>query len=708
MTLGQEKLWQIPRNFSRFNFNFLQGLYNRLLILIIMKKLFAFFLGIPGIGTVTAQNNLPITTSDTMRVVQLQDVSVYGSKNTPQKQLVNFFRTNNASTLEDIMARLPEMSLIRRGSYGMEPSIRYFNGGQINVQVDGMTIHGACTDKMDPVTIYIEPVNLENLQVKTAGSGFLNGSSIGGIVNMKMAEPGYSINPKLSGVVNSGYQTAANSFYESLRLNYSIGKWALVTSVTYRHNDDYRSGGGDIIPYTQYEKVNYSLSAKFRVNKFSWLKADFLADDGWNIGYASLPMDVGYAAARIGSVSFHRENNTSRLFKWQVKAYANNIRHNMDDTKRKNVPMHMDMPGESKTYGVFTEGEFRLDKKQKLIFRVDGASTFLKASMTMYPEGEPSMYMLTWPDNRKDQYGASLSWQWNVDSSLRVQLSGRGDFILSELVSEEAKNQVAIFDETFTGREDLLKNISVQVTKKFGSKLKITPGISYTERMPTPGELFGFYLFNAGDGYDYIGNPSLLPEKSLQADISLLYSWKRSRLQLNGYYSKVANFITGKINPAFNTMTIGANGVKTWINIPYAYISGAEVSGFFKPVNAIDVVSTIRYTMAKDNENKPLPYVAPLKTINSIRYQHSRFSVQLETEIALAQNKVSDNYGEDATPGYFLLHSRLGYNTTLFKTNAEFQAGIENIFDRNYHEHLDWGNVPRPGRNFYFQLKMSF
>lgn len=672
-----------------------------------MRKSFLIILGSLLIHFIPNAQNSIANTNDSTRVVILQEVFVKGLQKNTQQQLVGFFKSNNAATLEDIMARLPEMSLIRRGAYGMEPSIRYFNGGQINVQVDGMNIHGACTDKMDPATIYIEPINLENMQVQTANSGFLNGSSIGGTLNLKMAEPNNSIPNKLTGSFNSGYQSAANSINESMRLNYATDKWAFGASGTYRHHQNYRSGGGEIIPFSQYEKVNYSLSIKYQQNENSYFKIDLLGDDGWNIGYAALPMDVGYAAARIGSLSYHRLNPTKQLFQWSVKIYSNTIRHFMDDSKRPAIAMHMDMPGESKTDGIYSEGEFKLNKKQKILFRVDGSSTYLKASMTMYQPGQPSMFMLTWPDNRRVQSGASFSWLYQMDSSLQFRVNTRADYIVSKLISTEAKNQVSIFDPNFHGRTDFLKNSSLQITKNIDPGLKLTSGISYAERLPTANELFGFYLFNASDGYDYIGNPNLKTEASLQADLALKYSWKRNSLQLNYYYARVEHFIVGKLNPAFSTMTIGANGVKTYENLTNAFISGIELTGIYKPTNALDFITTIRYTNAVDQNKNPLPYVAPLKNVNSVRYQFNRFSAQIETEAALKQNKVNTQYGEDATAGYLLLHTRFGYHILIFKSNAEIQTGVENIFDTQYHDHLDWGNIPRPGRNFYLQCKIA-
>ena len=213
----------------------------------------------------SAQNTNNGFAKDSSRIIKLDEVMLVSKQNIPQRRLVNFFKANNAATLEDILSRLPELSLTRRGAYGMEPAIRSFSGGQINVLVDGMRIHGACTDKMDPVSIYIEPLNLETLELQTGANGFSSGSTIGGTINMKISEPDYLHDKKITGLVSSGYQSAAKSLFEAVRLNYSSGKFAMRASATYRKSQDYRSGGGEKIKFSQYEKINYSLSVKYVV-----------------------------------------------------------------------------------------------------------------------------------------------------------------------------------------------------------------------------------------------------------------------------------------------------------------------------------------------------------------------------------------------------------------------------------------------------------
>ncbi|MBK9382864.1 MAG: TonB-dependent receptor plug domain-containing protein [Chitinophagaceae bacterium] len=188
-----------------------------------MKKLIISLLLINSFLLINAQLYQSTMSDDSSRIIELREITISTNQKNHQRLLVNFFRSNKASTIEEIISRLPEVSLLRRGSYGMEPALRSFSGGQINVLVDGMRIHGACTDKMDPATIYIEPINLENLQVQTVTTGFMSGSSVGGTINMKMAEPDYLNANKITGMISSGYQTAARSVYESARLNYSTG-----------------------------------------------------------------------------------------------------------------------------------------------------------------------------------------------------------------------------------------------------------------------------------------------------------------------------------------------------------------------------------------------------------------------------------------------------------------------------------------------------
>lgn len=642
---------------------------------------------------------------DSSKIVDLTEVTVYNSKKV--NKATDYFKSNQSATLEDIMSRLPELSLIKRGPYGMEPSIRNLSDGRINVLIDGMKIHGACTDKMDPVTIYIEPSNLKSLEVESGGTGSFSGSSIGGTINMKKDEPLLYSGKTFSGIVHSGFQTAAKSFYEGVQLNYSTKKFGIKGTTTYRNSSNYRSGGGKIIPFSQFEKINYSLSLKYKLNERLYYLADYIGDKGYNIGYPALPMDVGFASANIGSMSLSYSDNSKKLYTWNLKVYANSVVHKMDDTKRPNVPMHMDMPGESNTKGFYAEASYRINRHQKIDVRIDASSVFLKADMTMYQPGELPMYMLTWPDNRTNQAGIAAKWNVHVSDKSSFMISGRLDGINSGLVTTESKSEMSIFGYE-KKRNDFLKSVSAKAYQKAGKNISIISSLSYSERFPTATELYGFYLFNASENYDYIGNPFLNPEKSIQAELTGNYRFGRSNIKLTGYYIHVLDYITGMVNPALSVMTIGAAGVKRFEQIKFADIIGAEGSLFLNVNKNVDVVSTLKYAYGKDSENNPLVAIAPLKSIVSVRRTFNNFYVQAESEMSAAQNRVNKMAAELPTNGFAIFHLRGEYNFAFFKLNSKAQFGVENILDKNYTEHLDWGKIPRQGRNFYIQLKVAF
>jgi len=78
---------------------------------------------------------------------------------------------------------------------------------RISVTIDGMKIFHACTDRMDPVTSYVETVNLRKVSL---GSGFEanpNASNhIGGSLDLKLNKSGFCCDG-FSANANTGYET---------------------------------------------------------------------------------------------------------------------------------------------------------------------------------------------------------------------------------------------------------------------------------------------------------------------------------------------------------------------------------------------------------------------------------------------------------------------------------------------------------------------
>ena len=125
----------------------------------------------------------------TLDTVLLKEVTVSYSIPLNNGQVEKFYRTNYFSTIDDLTEHLDGVSLIKRGAYAMEPQMNGFSGGQLNITIDGMKMFGACTDKMDPVTSYLEPANLKSITLEHGTNGSLYGNNIGGSVGLALKDP---------------------------------------------------------------------------------------------------------------------------------------------------------------------------------------------------------------------------------------------------------------------------------------------------------------------------------------------------------------------------------------------------------------------------------------------------------------------------------------------------------------------------------------
>ena len=80
----------------------------------------------------------------------------------------------------------------------------------------------------------------------------------------------------------------------------------------------------------------------------------------------------------------------------------------------------------------------------------------------------------------------------------------------------------------------------------------------------------------------------------------------------------------------------------------------------------------------------------------------------ININMASAQNLYSSVAGENATPAYAVADLNYGRKLMVGKKELNFLAGVNNIFDKNYHDHMDWNDVPRPGRNIFIKFSVQF
>lgn len=651
-----------------------------------------------SIGLLQAQE-IP---SDSLKLIDLREVVLISVG----RQLDHQKQHKPLATLDEFLESSRSINMVKRGAYAWEPTMNDMASERLAITIDGMHIFGACTDKMDPITSYVDVSNLSEAEIGSGQQGAAFGNSIGGSINLKLDKSNFKPTG-WTGRVEGAFESVNTMRVVGGELNYSDEKFYFNSDVIYREADNYKAGGNREILFSQFEKYNFSLNSGYKLAEDQAISATLIYDEARDVGYPALTMDVSLARAVIAGLTFNQDTLFGILSHWESKLYYNTIKHVMDDTHRPDVPIHMDMPGWSDTFGFYSQANLR-SNKNRFLFKVDGFYNKSYAEMTMYPQNsqEPLMFMLTWPDVRTSSLGVYVQDQISfTDSSLK--LSTRLGYHSNEVADDFGLNSLKIFyPEMEKSKTRFLKSFSAQYHQMLND-FHIDGGISYGDRAPSVSEGYGFYLFNSFDNYDYIGDPGLNTESAADANLSFTYKKPLFEITADGRYFHVFNYIIGKLDNSLSPMTIGADGVKVYTNLDYARLYNLSLSGRYAISNAFKLNGSIGYHRGVDDAGENLPLISPVSYRAALEFFKNHYSASLGVEGAGEQTNFNPDYGETKTAAYAILSASFGKRFFINDNDFYVKTGIENILDTYYSSYSDWNNIPRMGRNIYLTISYS-
>ena len=649
-------------------------------------------------GFVLAQNQ----ESDSLKIKELKEVILIGKKaNLYEKQ------SKSLGSIDEFLQQSPKVDMIKRGAYAWEPIIDNMPSERTLVTIDGMRIFGACTDKMDPITSYVEVSNLEEATITSGQEGACFGNTIGGSIDLKRNKNTFG-EKMWEFHLNSGFETNNKQKILGASVNYRDSLFYVDSDVMLRNAENYKAGNSKEVLFSQFSKTNFSNTFGFRLSDNKSLETAIIYDKATDVGYPALPMDVSLAQAVIASVKYEYVPLNSKIKNWETKLYFNTIKHKMDDTTRPNVPIHMDMPGWSETLGYYSKVNF---SKGKHHFLINLNSFYNKsiAEMTMYPSdpNENLMFMYTWPDVRTLYNGVFLEdeFAFNCHSSLKISTSFGSH--INHVASKFGLESIQIFyPELKAQKSRILKSVASKYNHaKLGFEYGF--GLAYGERAPSVSEGYGFYLFNSFDGYDNIGNPNLKNEKALEGSFSIGFKNDKFKINASASYFRIYDYIIAKTDATLVPMTIGANGVRIYTALDYATLFNTSISAEVYLSNSFKWFSQATFAKGKDSQNKNLPFISPLSYISSLRFIKNQFNAEISVSGNASQINYNSEFGEDKTPSYAILNVSSGYKFKLGTNNITTRIGGENLLDTYYSTYADWKNIPRMGRNFFINLNYS-
>jgi iron complex outermembrane receptor protein len=291
-------------------------------------------------------------------------------------------------------------------------------------------------------------------------------------------------------------------------------------------------------------------------------------------------------------------------------------------------------------------------------------------------------------------------------------------------------NGTTVYENNDTESSYINFSFSAGANWQLNSSNKVSISIGKGTRSPDMIERYIILLPVGYDPYDYLGNPQLKPETNHEIDFGYEFNNdKFGNFTASIFFSYVTQYISTELVPPSQVMpqTKGVLGVKTFINIDDAYLTGFEITYNTPLKNRWQIKFNSAYTMGINPsatayivengdiigeeiiKNDPLPEIPPFES--NLWFNYSFFKRKLIPEINLRmvapQNLVSVAYNEDTTPGFTVINFKINYT---YNTQLQINFGVNNLLNLNYYEHLNrriiGTNSPflEPGRLFYTNL----
>lgn len=137
---------------------------------------------------------------DSMAEIELQEIELIGMV---KRKIETEMKM--AVSVDEFLASSDHISFIKRGAYAWEPLLNNMATERSTVTIDGMHVFGACTDKMDPITSYVESNNLSTIDIKSGQEGNLHGATVAGSIDLKRKSTPFGLEKKWNGTYQSGF-----------------------------------------------------------------------------------------------------------------------------------------------------------------------------------------------------------------------------------------------------------------------------------------------------------------------------------------------------------------------------------------------------------------------------------------------------------------------------------------------------------------------
>lgn len=633
-----------------------------------------------------------------------------------------------------ILQALPGANINSNGPITGIAQYRGLFGDRVAVTMENETVLSGGPNAMDTPLSYAPPLLVKSIELSTGIASVVSSQeSMGGLIEAKLDRGNFTDTREatISGDVATRYSSVDDGSNSAAKVVAANDKHKLAILASIDEGNDAETGDGKTLRNTSYRRERYDLSYGWQ-NTTSEAEVSLGKLETSNTGTPALPMDIIDIDTDMANFNGMAQYKGATI---RTRLGYRHVYHLMDNfslrANNNNISYRANKAiGQQLTWGASIELPIGDDF---LTVGIDSADTLHDAVIT-----NPNMAMFrvqNFADAERDIYGFFTEWKgsrgnWKLEAGVRYNhVAMNSDEVFANGMMAMMQMQANQLASNFNNasRDQNFDNIDIvlKATRSLNANTDFNIGLGRKNRAPSYQELYLWLPLQStgglADGRTYIGNLDLDSETNHEMTFGL--DWSADTFYANGqiFFRKVDDFIQG--TPSTNmtanmlsTMMSGQNPLQ-FTNID-AELYGLDGRYGMALNDNWRLDGVLSYVRGKDKDgNDNLYRVAPLNNRLTLTWQQDKLNVSLESVIYASQSKTASYNAEEKSSGYGLFNVYSQYQVS---SDLQVNAGIENLLDKDYVDHLTGYNrnadsdipvgdrLPGRGRNLFVGATLSF
>ncbi|MCB1699957.1 MAG: TonB-dependent receptor [Pseudomonadales bacterium] len=609
----------------------------------------------------------------------------------------------------ELLKEAPGANVNSNGPLTGIPQYRGMYGSRIATAIDGNQLAPSGPNWMDPPISYVVGSQLESLEVyRGIVPVSVAQESIGGAIDARIDKGAFSDSSDFGATgramssaqsVNGGYSVNSNLYASNDQHRLKLA--ALTES---GNNADFPDG--KILP-TKYERDRYDVGYGFRSGSHTF-QLDYGYNDTGDTGTPALPMDIRYIHGDLYNFGYQVEAGPDTTI--ELALYGSELRHSMDNYKLRQPPA--------------SAADWRRNtaKSDNLGFRLEGTLRDDGGMWTLGTDGFDSthdsdidnpnnamFFVRNFNSAEREVLGAFVERQQSLGANWTAEFGARYNRVDMDAGKVDGTPAMMmppaqmLRDEFNNAQRSQTDNNVDLVAKAWFAASDSSSwylGVARKNRSPSYQERYLWLPLEAtaglADGNTYTGTIALDPETSNQVEFGLDFSGERLTLSPRIFYNKVDDYIQGTPSESaaavmfVNMMSGGKAPPPLQFNNVDAKLYGFDMDWSLQLDDHWALSGLLNYVRGeRDDINDNLYRIAPPNASFRLGYAEATWSASVEGVVYDQQNNVSATNSEQKTSGYGLVNLKATWQAT---QGLQLAAGVDNLFDREYRDHLNGYN----------------